>query len=157
VVGESPPFLQIAWGAFASLFTGFSFSGLRLSTVLLAWVGTTAFYATLRRLGCSRTQGLLGTLILTVNPVFFILTFTFMTDVPFVSLVNIACFLVVEALVEGRQRHLWAGSLVAAAGFFTRVIAPAVPLAILVYLLATPNFGVLDGWFRLRCRCCPFS
>ena len=86
------PFAQILWGALFCLPFGFSFSALRVSTVMLTWLGALALYGTLRELGRARTDSLIAALVLVANPVFFLLTFSFMTDVPFVSVSNIAFF-----------------------------------------------------------------
>src|ERR1044072_3704921 len=92
------PFAQILWGALFCLPFGFSFSALRVSTVVLAWLGALALYGTLRELGRARSESLIATLILIASPVFFVLSFSFMTDVPFVSVSNIAFFFIVRGL-----------------------------------------------------------
>ena len=86
------PVVQILWGALFCLPYGFSFSALRFSTLMLALLGTLALYGTLREFGRTRMESLIAILVLVANPVFFVLTFSFMTDVPFVSLSNIAFF-----------------------------------------------------------------
>ena len=91
------PFAQILWGALFCLPFGFSFSALRVSTVMLTWLGALALYGTLRELGRARTDSLIAALVLVANPVFFLLTFSFMTDVPFVGVSNIAFFFIVRA------------------------------------------------------------
>ena len=45
------PLAQILWGALFCRPFGFSFSALRVSTVVLAWLGALAFYASSRGLG----------------------------------------------------------------------------------------------------------
>src|SRR5215218_6973209 len=82
------PLAQILWGALFSRLLGFSFAVLRLSTLVLAWAGLLALYGTLRELGIRPLLASLGTLLLWCNPVFFVLSHSFMTDVPFVSLMN---------------------------------------------------------------------
>jgi hypothetical protein len=134
------PFFQIFWGALFCLPSGFSFATLRVSTVVLAWLGTLALYATLRELQCSWQESLLATLLLLLNPVFFVLTFSFMTDVPFVSLANIAFFFAVRGIVRQRTAALWMGSLFAVCAFFSRQLALAIPAACLAYLCLTSYF-----------------
>src|SRR5256885_1068756 len=77
------PIFQTLWAAPWALLFGFSFGVLRLSTVVLAGFGCLALYLTLRELGLDRQRSLLGALALAANPVFFVLSFSFMTDVPF--------------------------------------------------------------------------
>ena len=126
------PLAQILWGALFCLPFGFSFSALRISTVVLAWLGALALYGTLRELGRPRTDSLIATFLLLANPVFFILTFSYMTDVPFVSLANIACFFFTLGICRERVSHLWLGSLFTILAFFTRQVALAIPIAVLV-------------------------
>src|SRR5439155_7345725 len=76
------PFTQILWGTLFCLPHGFSFVALRVSTVVLACLGALALYGTMREFGRTRSESLIATVVLVVNPVFFVLTFSFMTDVP---------------------------------------------------------------------------
>jgi 4-amino-4-deoxy-L-arabinose transferase-like glycosyltransferase len=134
------PFAQILWGALFCLPFGFSFSALRVSTVMLAWLGALALYGTLRELGRGRSDSLIATLVLVANPVFFLLSFTFMTDVPFVSVANIAFFFIVRGLFRRRSFDLWLGCAFGLVGFLTRQIAIAIPAAVLLYVLLEPSF-----------------
>ncbi len=85
---------QVLWGALFSLPFGFSFLALRLSTVVLGAVGVAAAYALLRELGVGRLLSLLGAAVLGLNPLYFSLSLSFMTDVPFTvaSLLSILFF-----------------------------------------------------------------
>src|SRR5262245_47374513 len=82
------PLAQILWGALCSQLFGFSFAVLRLSTLVLAWAGLLAFYLTLRELEIRPLPASLGVVMLLCNPVLFMLSHSFMTDVPFVSVIN---------------------------------------------------------------------
>jgi 4-amino-4-deoxy-L-arabinose transferase-like glycosyltransferase len=134
------PFAQILWGALFCLPFGFSLSALRVSTVVLAWLGALALYGTLRELGHARSEGLIATLVLLANPVFFVLSFTFMTDVPFVSVSNIAFFFIVRGLHRRSAFELWLGCAVGACAFFIRQIAIAIPGAVFLYVVFASSF-----------------
>jgi Dolichyl-phosphate-mannose-protein mannosyltransferase len=134
------PFAQILWGALFCLPFGFSFSALQVSTVVLAWVGALALYGTLRELGRTRSESLIATLVLIANPVFFVLSFSFMTDVPFVSISNVAFFFIVSGLSRRSSFELYLGCAFAACAFFIRQIAIAIPGAVLLYVLFAPSF-----------------
>jgi hypothetical protein len=134
------PFAQILWGALFCLPFGFSLSALRVSTVVLAWLGALAMYGTLRELGRTRGESLIATLVLIANPVFFVLSFSFMTDVPFVSVANIAFFFIVRALNRRSSLGLWLGCAFGACAFFIRQIAIAIPGAVLLYVVFAPSF-----------------
>ena len=134
------PFAQILWGALFCLPLGFSFSALRVSTVVLAWLGALALYGTLRELGRERNESLIATLVLVANPVFFLLSFSFMTDVPFVSVANIAFFFIARAFSRRKPFELWLGCAFGVTGFFIRQIAIAIPGAVLLYAIFAPAF-----------------
>jgi hypothetical protein len=134
------PFAQILWGALFCLPFGFSFSALRVSTVVLAWLGALALYGTLQELGRARSESLIATLVLIANPVFFVLSFSFMTDVPFVSVSNIAFFFIVRGFSRRNSLELWLGCAFGVIGFFIRQIAIAIPGAVLLYVIFAPSF-----------------
>ena len=134
------PFTQILWGALFCLPYGFSFSALRLSTVVLGCLGLLALYGTLRELGRTRSESVIATLVLLVNPVFFVLSFSFMTDVPFVSVANIAFLFIVRGMLRKSLLELWVGCTFAVSAFFIRQIAFAIPGSLLLYVLFVPSY-----------------
>jgi hypothetical protein len=134
------PFAQILWGALFCLPFGFSFSALRVSIVVLAWLGSLALYGTLREVGRARTESLIASLVLIVNPVFYLLSFSFMTDVPFVSISNIAFFFIVRGFSRTNALDLWIGCAFGVVGFFVRQLAIAIPGAVLLYVMFEPSF-----------------
>src|SRR5262245_2343204 len=92
------PIVQIVWGALFARVFGFSFGALRLSTVLVSIAGCWAIYLTLRELAFDVTVSLLGAVTVALYPTWFVLSFTFMTDVPFVSLSAIALYFYVSGV-----------------------------------------------------------
>ena len=133
------PFVQILWGALFCLPFGFSFSALRVSTVVLAWVGAVALYGTLRELGYARSKSLIATVVLVANPVFFVLSFSFMTDVPFVSFASVAFFFITRGLSRESPSQIYFGCIFATCSLFIRQIAVAIPASLLLYFLFTPS------------------
>jgi 4-amino-4-deoxy-L-arabinose transferase-like glycosyltransferase len=77
---------QVLWGALFCLPFGFSFTGLRISTWVLGIFGLFGFYNLARIMGISRRDALLSTALIEFCPIFFILSFTFMTDVPWLAM-----------------------------------------------------------------------
>jgi dolichyl-phosphate-mannose-protein mannosyltransferase len=134
------PFTQILWGALFCLPFGVSFSALRASTVVLAWLGSLALYGTLRELGRPRSESLIATLVLIANPVFFLLSFSFMTDAPFLSVSNIAFYFIARGFSRKKPLELWLGCAFAVMAFFIRQLAIAIPGAVLLYLIFAPSF-----------------
>jgi 4-amino-4-deoxy-L-arabinose transferase-like glycosyltransferase len=129
------PLAQILWGALFGRLLGFSFAVLRLSTLVLAWAGLLAFYGTLRELGSRPPLAGLGTLLLWCNPVFFVLSHSFMTDVPFVSVMNAALFCYVRWANRGRAWDLGLGSVSTTLAFLIRQPGAALALVPVGYLL----------------------
>jgi hypothetical protein len=134
------PFAQILWGALFCLPFGFSFSALRVSIVVLAWLGSLALYGTLREVGRARIESLIASLVLIVNPVFYLLSFSFMTDVPFVSVSSIAFFFIVRGFSRRNALDLWIGCAFGVVGFFVRQLAIAISGAVLLYVIFEPSF-----------------
>ena len=123
------PIAQILWGGLFARLAGFSFVVLRSSTVVLAVFGCWAVYLTLRELDCSRRTALLGAFALAFDPTFFALSFSFMTEVPFVSFSTIALYWYVRAIRRDESLSLWVGCVFAIAAFLTRPIGIVLPLA----------------------------
>jgi Dolichyl-phosphate-mannose-protein mannosyltransferase len=135
------PLAQILWGALFSQLFGFSFVGLRLATLVLAWAGLLAWYGTLRELGTRPLLAVLGTLMLWCNPVFFGLSHSFMTDVPFISLMNAALFCYVRWVNRGRTWDLGLGSVFVMLAVLIRQVGVALALIPLAYRLLTRVAG----------------
>lgn len=92
---------QVLWGALFCAPFGFSFTALRLSTWVASLGGLLGLYTLLREMGVSRADTLVGVALVAFYPVYFILSFSFMTDVPFVALVT----WFFAALVRALKRH----------------------------------------------------
>jgi hypothetical protein len=131
------PLAQILWGALFSRLLGFSFVILRLSTLVLAWAGLLAFFLTLRELGIKPVLAGLGTLMLWCNPVFFVLSHSFMTDVPFVSAMNAALLGYVRWLMRGRTGDLSLGGVAALLACLIR--QPGAALALIPLTISCSN------------------
>jgi hypothetical protein len=77
---------QLLWGALFCLPAGFSFTALRLSTLLLGWWGTLGVFVLVRDSGGSARAALLAALVVAACPIYLGLALTFMTDVPFTAM-----------------------------------------------------------------------
>jgi 4-amino-4-deoxy-L-arabinose transferase-like glycosyltransferase len=106
-------FVQAYWGALFCIPFGFSFTALRFSTLTLGGVGILACYLLLREIGSDWWTALLGALALAVNPLYFALANTFMTDVPFLAFVVAALLLFVRGVRRQETISLLAGILIA--------------------------------------------
>jgi len=111
--------------------------------VVLAVFACWAVYLTLRELGCRRSTALLGAFALAFDPTFFALSFSFMTEVPFVSFSTIAVYWYVRAIRRSEPRSVWAGCLFAMAAFLTRPIGIVVPLALVPALVGSRDWRTM--------------
>jgi 4-amino-4-deoxy-L-arabinose transferase-like glycosyltransferase len=126
-----PLLSQLFWGAgFCQVF-GFSFTVLRISTLILGFAAVAAMYFLCRDLGQRRSIATLAALVVAFNPLFFSLSFTFMTDVPFLAFLILTTLFWGRALRGGHNWNLWAGAAFAVAAIFVRQLGLMLPVAFL--------------------------
>src|SRR5688500_9394561 len=83
---QSAPLLpHYLWGSLASLPGGFSFTALRISTLVFGLIGVIGCYALGREFGLKPALAGLSALVLLANPLYLGLSYTFMSDVPFTA------------------------------------------------------------------------
>lgn len=130
---------QLYWGWLFCLFSGFSFTALRISTLVIGLAGVLILYFISYNLSGSKRFSFLVALLLLVNPLYFSLANTFMTDVPFISFALFSLYFFIK-YIDTRKR------------FF-------IILAILFTVIATliRQFGIITALsyaiiFSLRAR-----
>jgi 4-amino-4-deoxy-L-arabinose transferase-like glycosyltransferase len=138
---------QILWGWLLSLPFGFSFVALRISTWLVAVASLCGLYLMLRDLEVPRGDALLGTATLGVYPIFALLSVTFMTDVPFVSLTILASFAMLRAMKTRSTPWLIAAAALASVAAGVRMVAVVTPVAMFLALVLSG-----DSWGRRKRR-----
>ncbi|MDE3153971.1 MAG: glycosyltransferase family 39 protein [Acidobacteriota bacterium] len=120
---------QILWGWLFCLPAGFSFTALRLSTLVAGLVGVGLVFRLARQLGLRPGPAALVAAAIAFNPLYFALSFSFMTDVPFTVLMVAAILAFVKAWQDGRSRWFWAGIALTALATLLRQLGLAVALA----------------------------
>jgi Dolichyl-phosphate-mannose-protein mannosyltransferase len=123
---------QLFWGALFCLPTGFSFTALRLSTLALGLVGIIGLYGLLRHLGADRRIAGFGAAVLAFNPFYINLSYTFMTDIPFLALMIVSLLLLIRGLDFDRNREIIAGLIIAALAMFVRQLGLMVLIGFLI-------------------------
>ncbi len=123
-VTEAMPVSQVLYASAWTRLFGPSFVTLDLSVVLLGAIGGMCFYALARRCGAMHLPAIFATALLIANPCYLFLSFSFMTDIPFLATV-IAAWLLFAA---GRDRAAlrWACGALAFIAFMVRPFAAAV-------------------------------
>ncbi len=105
--------LQAYWGyLFVAVAGYFSFSLLRVSTLVLAVAGLWFFHMLLRR-ESPQQPAWKGMALLAFNPVYFVLAFSFMTDVPFLTFCLISIWGYMRFLQTNNQTFRLLGALAA--------------------------------------------
>jgi hypothetical protein len=159
-------FVQILWGAVFCLPFGFSFTALRLSTWVCGALCLCGTYLLLQDLRISRRDSLIGTAALAAYPIFFLLSFTFMTDVPFLTAMIWSFVAFARALRWQDDKWLLAALVFAAMSVGIRVVGLVLPIAMMITLLVHggtwgrrsarflwpvlvfPFFGLLMWWHQ---------
>lgn len=103
--------IHLLWGFLFSEIFGHSLTVLRLSVLTLSVVGSMAFFYLLKTTKAGDWVSFWGTLTLMFNPLYFSQSFTYMTDITFVSLL-IFSFLLIERGIDKNQAFVVAIGLV---------------------------------------------
>jgi hypothetical protein len=140
-----PLLTQTLWGTLFCLPAGFSFHALRCSTLVMSFAGLLLTYLALRYVQPSRWVAVLGTLTLAFNPIYFSLSNTFMTDVPFTALLIGAAFFLFRHLKDGSNLDAIIGSALALAATLSRQLALAIPVSYAVCVIWSRHFK--NGWW----------
>ncbi len=120
------PVAQIAYGWLWGRVFGLAYPSLDLSVAVLGAGAAMLFNRLARRCGAGRRRAALATALLIVNPCFLFLSFSFMTDVPFLALV-VAAYLVFAGAQEGRPAlRLWVCAGLLLGAFMVRPFALAI-------------------------------
>jgi hypothetical protein len=128
-VAPNMPF-QALWGALFGLALGDSYVTLRLSTVALTVFGLVAFRALAREHGLSGMAANLLTLCLASSSLFFRMSLTFQTDIPFLVTLIVALYLYTRALRVMTVPAWIAAALAGAASILTRQFGAALVAAL---------------------------
>lgn len=127
-----------AWGAAWSKALGFSFTTLTYSTLFFSFVALFAFYGILRLVKTPAWGAMLGVGLLAYNPLFVHLSYSFMTDVPFLALMFSACFFYLLAFRSIGRARWWffvPAGLCAAWALLVRQFGLLIPAVFVGYLL----------------------
>ncbi len=120
---QAMPIVQVYYGAWwARLFGGGSAS-LEIADVVLAALGATFLYGIARRSGASLVAAAIATGCLIGNPCYTFLSFSFMTEIPFLMLMLGACLAYAEAAGRFESAWLWIAAVVSVLCFLVRPFA----------------------------------
>ena len=116
---------QVLWGALFCLPWGFSFTALRFSTLTLGLLGVIVTYGLFKEVSLNRKIAVLGASILLVNPLYFGLANTFMTDVPHYTVSILSLYFFVRGIKYNYWRAIIIALLVAIISLLIRQVTAA--------------------------------
>lgn len=126
---------QIFFGALFCLPFGFSFTILRLLTLGLGLLGVLVSYGLLRQIGSGFDLAFLGALLIAINPLYFNLANSFMTDVPSFTIFMLSLFCLISGLHNQSNLAIGLGLFLSCVAVLERqsnlIIIPAFSLAYL--------------------------
>jgi len=134
-----PLITNVLWGALFCLPGGFSFTALRLSTLLASLLALVGTYVLVRDLQQPRWLAVVITLTLGFNPIYYALSHTFMTDVPFTALAIWTSVFFARSLRNGSTFAMLLGTVLAIAATLSRQLALCIPMAFAATLFLRPG------------------
>jgi hypothetical protein len=133
---------QAYWGALFSLPGDFTFTALRMSSLTLGLAGVLSLYSSLRTLGAAPATALIGATSLAANPIYFNLSNTFMTDVPFVSATLLAMNFFIRGICHKKPLWLFAAVLTALISVLVRQVGVVTLVSFGVAFLVSRGFSL---------------
>ena len=144
---------QVLWGAAFCKIAGFSFTVLRISTLVAALLGLFSFYKIGRELDQPASVCILATLLIGFNPLFFSLSFTFMSDVPFACAIIVSVLFYLKYFKTYLTKWLILATFFALLATFIRQLGLMLPVAFTAVWLI---LGRMD-WKRLMTGILPLA
>lgn len=132
-LGELPSSIlvgQAAWGAVFTTVFGFSFGVLRSSTLVMSAIGGVGVYGLSRELGVERGRAAAGAAAVLFNPLAYVLSQSFMTDMHFVSWLILATWAYARGVRCSSSRAILLGSGLASMALLVRQQGLLIPLAV---------------------------
>lgn len=135
-----PLIVHVFWGALFCSWLGFSFTALRISTLVMGLVGILGTYGLSRKMGSSRKIAFFIALLLATNPLYFVLSHSFFTDVPFCALSILALWFFVNHIKGNGVKWLIGATILSVLAVLIRQIGILLPVAVAVALVVRRGF-----------------
>jgi 4-amino-4-deoxy-L-arabinose transferase-like glycosyltransferase len=131
---------HVAWGALFSTLFGYNFTVLTIATLVMSAGCLALFYLLLRHLDVKSDGALLVSALLGFNPIFFHLSYSFLTEVTFLAYTLAAVLCYLRGIKGYGEYWYWLGGLATSMAYLTRQFGILVVVAAFVYALA------VEGW-----------
>lgn len=129
----------IVWGAIFTKIFGFSLANLHLSVVILIPFLLIALYKLFILAGCSKQKSLIFTLFFLSIPWILQLSYTFLTDIPFLAIEIFALLFYLQGFKKDKPMNFLLGSIFASLAFLTRQLGIVFAFAAFVTVLFSKN------------------
>ncbi|MEP7170264.1 MAG: glycosyltransferase family 39 protein [Bacteroidota bacterium] len=132
IMGDWPGmtlFSQVLWGTFFCKIFGFSFNILRLSTMLSSFMSTFLVFFLIKGITLDKNLSFFMALVWVFNPIFFLLSFTFMTEVHFLFFSLLTLFFYFKYFGTKNTSYLVIGAFFALIATLTRQLGIILPFA----------------------------
>ncbi len=141
-----PQLGQWLWSWPFLMVIGPSHFALRISVIVLSWLGLASFYDLLRRENVPARLAGFAACVIATNPLFFVSQGTYMTDVPALSfgLVALSCYS--RAIDRRNLRWLLGAIITSVAASITRQTMLAVPVVAGLMLMRIPEIRLKPVW-----------
>ncbi len=139
---QAMPIAQVFYGAAWAREFGASAVSLEIATVVLAIVCGVMFHALARKCGARQWQALAATGLLVCNPCFTFLSFSFMTEIPFLALIVGTHLAFANAKGPRAQLWLWLAAVLAVLAFMIR------PFGAMTIAGCVGAIFIHEGWLR---------
>lgn len=126
---------QAYWAALFSLLLGFSFKTLTISTIVIFYIGLVFFYFLLKELNLSDFISTSFTLLFLGYPWMLLLAYSFMTDVPYISVYIISFYFLMRGLKKDSAKDIFIGSSFSSISFLIRQTGILLPLSVFILLV----------------------
>ncbi|MBI5093278.1 MAG: glycosyltransferase family 39 protein [Candidatus Hydrogenedentes bacterium] len=120
---------QVLWGALFCKLFGFGFTTLRVSTLVLSYAGMWAAARSALALGLTRGPAILCGALVFVSPLVLSLSYTFMSDVPFLAFAALSGLFYLRALGKPTVALVFWGSVFGVLSCLTRQFGVMIPAA----------------------------
>ena len=123
---------QVLWGAIFCTPFGFSFQALHISTLFLFYIGVILIYLIIKEISGLRGFAYLSALVFGFNPIIYVLSGSFMTDVPFTAFTIISCAAIIKYFKTLRPEYYVIALFASVMATMDRQLGLAIPMAFLV-------------------------
>lgn len=128
-------------GYLFSIPLGFSHLMLRISTILLSIAGVIYFYLLLKRI-FNQKIAFIGSIVLAFNPLYLILSYSFMTDVPFLVYTIITLYYFVKYFDEEKKSLLILAIVFSLVATSTRQLGVILPFVMILAFALKPKASI---------------